>query len=220
MEIDRAHFAFRRFLHHESELPDENESYTTIRCESSAATRGGRGGAGVAAILRNRGGGQSSGRHRYNPLQRVATAHRLLLTVAEAFLVGQTLSFAALSDLRPPIRVRAAVSVPEAIQAGIGRRVLPCGAGTSGRLGGRGRRAGAEGTAQQVCRRARVRWDRATTASARPGAAARLRQGSRWNEVPRRLQHQDRTHRAREPRCRDRVRDAALQVLPRSVVEG
>lgn len=32
----------------------------------------------------------------YNPRQRVATAHRLLLTVVEAFLVGQTLSFAAL----------------------------------------------------------------------------------------------------------------------------
>jgi hypothetical protein len=32
----------------------------------------------------------------YNPRQRTATAHRLLLTVVEAFLVGQTLSFAAL----------------------------------------------------------------------------------------------------------------------------
>lgn len=32
----------------------------------------------------------------YNPRQRVATAHRVLLTVVEAFLVGQTLSFAAL----------------------------------------------------------------------------------------------------------------------------
>lgn len=32
----------------------------------------------------------------YNPRQRIATAHRLLLTVVEAFLVGQTLSFAAL----------------------------------------------------------------------------------------------------------------------------
>jgi len=32
----------------------------------------------------------------YNPRQRVATAHRVLLTVVEAFLVGQTLSFASL----------------------------------------------------------------------------------------------------------------------------
>lgn len=32
----------------------------------------------------------------YNPRQRIATAHRILLTVVEAFLVGQTLSFAAL----------------------------------------------------------------------------------------------------------------------------
>lgn len=36
---------------------------------------------------------QSTG---YNPRQRVATAYRLILTVVEAFLVGQTLSFASL----------------------------------------------------------------------------------------------------------------------------
>ena len=32
----------------------------------------------------------------YNPRQRIATPHRVLLTVVEAFLVGQTLSFASL----------------------------------------------------------------------------------------------------------------------------
>src|SRR5690606_41091534 len=32
----------------------------------------------------------------YNPRQRVATAFRVMLTVVEAFLVGQTLSFATL----------------------------------------------------------------------------------------------------------------------------
>src|ERR1019366_5304164 len=128
MEISRGHSSLVRLRHHQQEGPDEDESYPS-RSAQSRAERGGAGRRGSDGGGGHAGGGGGAARaHRIQPATAArhgvpADAHggRGLPRGPDAHV--RVLA----SDLRAPVRFHPIVPVPEAIQAGVGRRVLPRG---------------------------------------------------------------------------------------------
>src|SRR5262245_52290667 len=114
MEISRAHSSFRWLRHHERELPDEEQSYTTIRIQSRAEALRRCGRARAAASIH-------AGRDRL-----AARAERVQPAAASrdgvpASAHGRRGVFGgpdaqlrvAAGNLRPSIWLRSLVSVPE-----------------------------------------------------------------------------------------------------------
>ncbi len=93
MEINRAPFSLFGCDTNKERTPDDDESYPSHEQPSRPERRGERGGgaAFTPALI-----DELRGRTGYNPRQRRATAFRLVLTVVEGFLAGQTLSFESL----------------------------------------------------------------------------------------------------------------------------
>src|ERR1035438_6587919 len=212
MEISRDHSSLVRLRDHQREGPDEDESYPSRSAPSRAECGGaGRRGADAADVHAECG-------------RRVARAHRIQPATAARHRVpadahgGRGLPRGpnahvrvVASDLRAPVWFHPIVPVPEAIQAGVGRRVLPRGPEAPRGFGRALRWLDADRPARSLRRCPDLRRDRTARAAARPRRAAGVHEGQGRHQVDDGLQHQDGASRARPRRRGDRVGNAALE---------